>query len=161
MKKIDLKNRKILYELDLDSRQSFRSIGRKVGLSKDIVASRVKKLQEEGIIKGFFTVINTFILGYDVFRIYINFQYVSSNVKNEIIQYFVNCKNVFVVTTSKGDIDLSVIFWVQDNYEFYKFWNKTLDLYEDYFARATISLYIQVRDFKKSYLLFDKYEKSD
>jgi DNA-binding Lrp family transcriptional regulator len=46
MEKLDLKDRKILYHLDLDSRQSFRSIGRKVGLSKDVVASRVKILNE-------------------------------------------------------------------------------------------------------------------
>jgi len=58
MEKLDLKDRKILYELDLNSRQSFRSIGRKVGLSKDIVASRVKKLQEEGIIIRFNTLID-------------------------------------------------------------------------------------------------------
>ena len=44
MEKIDVKDRKILYQLANDSRQSFRSIGRKVGLSKDIVASRVKRL---------------------------------------------------------------------------------------------------------------------
>ena len=47
MEKIDLKDRRILYELDVDSRQSFRNIGRKVGLSKDVVASRVKKLKEQ------------------------------------------------------------------------------------------------------------------
>jgi len=55
MEKLDLKDRKILYQLDIDSRQSFRSIGRKVGLSKDIVATRVKKLQEKGIIIRFMT----------------------------------------------------------------------------------------------------------
>jgi DNA-binding Lrp family transcriptional regulator len=43
MEKLDLKDRKILYHLDLDSRQSFRSLGKKVGLSKDIITSRVKK----------------------------------------------------------------------------------------------------------------------
>jgi hypothetical protein len=43
MEKIDLKDRRILYELDVDSRQSFRNIGRKVGLLKDVVVSRVNK----------------------------------------------------------------------------------------------------------------------
>jgi DNA-binding Lrp family transcriptional regulator len=50
LKNLDLKDRKILYELDLDSRQSFRSIGKKVGLSKDTVASRIKSLIQDGII---------------------------------------------------------------------------------------------------------------
>jgi len=48
MEKLDLKDRKILYHLDLDSRQPFRSIGRKVGLSKDAVVSRVKNFKKKG-----------------------------------------------------------------------------------------------------------------
>ena len=44
MAKLDLKDRKILYHLDIDSRQSFSQLGKKVGLSKDLIAYRVKKL---------------------------------------------------------------------------------------------------------------------
>ena len=86
MEKIDLKDRKILYQLDLDARQSLTQVGKKVGLKKDVVAYRVKRMQDEGIIKNFWTVINTFKLGYNVFRIYINFHYVSTQIKNDIIQ---------------------------------------------------------------------------
>ncbi len=44
MTKIDLKDRKILYELDLDCRQSNNQIGKKVGLRRDVVAYRIKKI---------------------------------------------------------------------------------------------------------------------
>ena len=67
MEKLDLKDRKILYELDLDSRQSFRSIGRKVGLSKDIVATRVKKLDENGVITGYCTIVDYSKLSYNLY----------------------------------------------------------------------------------------------
>jgi DNA-binding Lrp family transcriptional regulator len=107
------------------------------------------------VITGFWTAIDTFKLGYDVFRIYITLQYVGAEKKKEIIKYFVDCKDTWVVSTSKGEVDLDVILWIKDPYEFYQFWNKTLNLYEDFFAKATISLYIQAIDFKKSYLLSD------
>jgi Lrp/AsnC family leucine-responsive transcriptional regulator len=55
MTKIDLKDRKILYELDLDARQSLTQVGKKVGLKKDIVSYRIKRMQDEGIIKNFWT----------------------------------------------------------------------------------------------------------
>jgi Lrp/AsnC family leucine-responsive transcriptional regulator len=58
MIKLDLKDRKILYELDLDARQPLTRIGKKVGLSKDVVSYRMKKLQDEGIIKNYYTVID-------------------------------------------------------------------------------------------------------
>ena len=69
MEKIDIKDRKILYQLDLDSRQSFRSIGRKVGLSKDVVISRVKKLQDKGIIIKFYTRFDNSKLGLIAMRV--------------------------------------------------------------------------------------------
>jgi len=51
MVNIDLKDRKILYELDLNARQSLNEIGKKVGLNKDSVAYRIKRMEDEGIIK--------------------------------------------------------------------------------------------------------------
>jgi DNA-binding Lrp family transcriptional regulator len=70
MYNLDVKERKILYQLDIDSRQSFRSIGRKVGLSKDVVSSRVKKLQENGVIRQFYPIINPMRMGYTWLRLY-------------------------------------------------------------------------------------------
>ena len=85
MEKIDLKDRKILYYLDFDSRQSYRSLGKKVGLSKDIVTSRVKKLQEKGIIKGFFAIVDYPKIGFSIYRFYFSFQNVTPEIKKEII----------------------------------------------------------------------------
>jgi DNA-binding Lrp family transcriptional regulator len=158
MYKLDLKDRKILYELDLNCRQSNAQIGKKVGLKRDVVAYRIKKLEDEGIIKNFFTVIDTFRLGYNVFRLYINYQYVTPEIKEEIIKYFVDLKNSWVVVSVKSEIDLDVVLWVKDIFEFYQFWEKTLDKYEDYFSKYTISIYIQAIVYKKSYLLPKKEE---
>jgi len=159
--KIDLKDRKILYELDLNCRQSNAQIGKKVGLGRDVVAYRIKKLEDEGVIKNFFTDIDTFRLGYNVFRIYINFQYVTQKIKEEIIKYFVDYKDSWVVATIKAEIDLDVVVWVNDIFEFYQFWEKTLDLYEDYFARYAISIYVKAHVYKKSYLLPNKLAEAD
>ena len=155
-----MKDRKILYQLDLNSRQSLTQIGKNVGLKKDVVSYRIKRLQEEGVIKNFWTAINTFKLGYNVFRIYITFQYVSLQIKNEIIQHFVNYENVWAVVSAKGPIDLSVVLWVKNIYEFYNFWDKTLEKFEDYIAKYAVSIYIQAIGYKKSYLLLDEYDES-
>jgi DNA-binding Lrp family transcriptional regulator len=161
MTTIDLKDRKILYELDLDCRQSNTQIGKKVGLKKDVVSYRIKRMQDEGIIKNFLTAINTFKLGYHVYRIYINFQYVNSQIKEKIIQHFTNYKNVWAVISLKAEIDFDVIIWVNDIYEFFQFWNKTLDEFEDYFAKVTISVYVEAFNYKKSYLLPEIHTKED
>jgi Lrp/AsnC family leucine-responsive transcriptional regulator len=162
MTALDIKDRKILYELDLNARQSLTQIGKKVGLKKDVVSYRLKRLQDEGIIKNFWTAINTFKLGYLVFRIYITFQYVNQNVKNEIIQKFVDYKNSWTVySTIRSEVDLGVIVWVKNIYEFYKFWEDILDEYEDYFEKSVVSIYTRAVCYKKSYLIPDITEKSN
>ena len=160
MHNIDLKDRKILYELDLNCRQSNSQIGKKVGLGRDVVAYRINRMQEEGIIKNFWTAINTFKLGYNVFRVYINLRYVSSDKKNEIIQYFVDCKNTWAVISIKGEIDLDTIFWVEDIYDFYIFWEKTIQKYGEFFEDSAISIFIYANSYKKSYLM-PELSKSD
>jgi Lrp/AsnC family transcriptional regulator len=161
MATIDVKDRKILYELDLDARQSLTQIGKKVGLKKDVVSYRIKRMQDEGIIKNFWTAINTFSLGYQVYRIYINFQYVSAQIKEKIIQHFINYRNVWAVISLKAEVDLDVLVWVKDIYAFYQFWSATLDEFEDYFAKYTFSVYVEAFNYKKSYLLGDQLGKGE
>ena len=43
--KIDKKDRRILYELDLNARQPLVSIAKKTGLSQQVVDYRIKRLE--------------------------------------------------------------------------------------------------------------------
>ena len=140
MAKIDLKDRRILYQLDLDSRQSLTQIGKKVGLKKDVVSYRIKRMQEEGVIKNYYTVIDAYKLGYIVFRVYLVFQYVTQDVKNEIIEFLVKDKHTWVVGSIIGRYDLSVVLWIKDIHDFYHFWEQMLDKYGDYFSEKIFSI---------------------
>jgi len=160
MVKIDSKDREILYQLDLDSRQSFAKIGKKVGLSKTVVAYRVKKLIENGIIKTFYTVIDAFKLGYISFRIYLVYQYMNQKKEKEIINYFTSQKLTWWTISAEGRFDLALIMWVKDINDFYSFWEETLKRFRDYFMEQQFSVYIQLYTYRYSYLL-DDMNKSD
>ena len=77
MKKIDLKDRKILFELDRNSRQSLSQIGKKVGVAKSIVSYRINRLQKLGIIKSYYTVVDLYKLGFIAPRLHFVYQYVT------------------------------------------------------------------------------------
>lgn len=161
MTKIDLKDRKILYHLDLDCRQSNSQIGKKVGLKRDVVAYRIKKLQDDRVIKFFWTNIDAYKLGYYVFRFYINYQYVTPENKNRIIEFLVEDKRTWVINSIIGKYDLAVVVWVKDIHDFYHFWEKLLNNYGDYFSQKIFSIYVQAFSYPKSYLLLDNFNKSD
>ena len=160
MVKIDSKDREILYQLDLDSRQSFAKIGAKVGLSKTVVAYRVNKLIENEIIKTFYTVIDAFKLGYISFRIYLVYQYMTQEKEKEIIHYFTSQKLNWWTISAEGRFDLAVIMWVKNINDFYSFWDETLKRFRDYFLEQQFSVYIQLYTYRHSYLL-DDIKKSD
>jgi len=60
---MDELDKKILRELQLDSRNSFTKIAQKIGVSTATVSDRVKKLTEKGIICGYTAILNTAELG--------------------------------------------------------------------------------------------------
>ncbi len=63
MDEVDLKILKLLLE---DARRSYRDIAKELGLSVATVHNRVKKLQAEGVIKGFAPIIDHSKLGFDL-----------------------------------------------------------------------------------------------
>jgi len=153
MVKLDLKDKKILHQLDLDCRQSYRNIGKKVGLSKDVVASRIKKLEESGIIKYYFTSIDSSKLGYISYRFYIVYQNTTPEIEKQIVDYFIKNKYTWVVESLKGKYDLVVCIWVKNINDFYVFWEKTLEKYHHYFQKQIFSIYFQLYTFKIMHVL--------
>jgi len=159
LEKLDLKDRKILYHLDLNSRESFRSIGRKVGLTKDVVTNRIKRLQKIGIIKKFRTRVNLASLGYIYVRIYYVFQYTNPGIKSEIIEHFVNNKHTMAVISLEGSYNLLVIIPNKNLFQLNSFSEQALIRYGDFIAEQASSIYLSCSWYALSFLLDEKDEK--
>ena len=54
----------LLRELQIDARRSQRDLARVVGVSQGTVASRLRRLEEEGIVEGYYAKINAEKIGY-------------------------------------------------------------------------------------------------
>ncbi len=141
MIKIDIKDRKIMYQLDLNSRQSLKSIGKKVGLPKNVVLYRINKLEKQGIIKNYYTIIDVHRLGYNILRFYFTYQYANPEIKKEIINYFKKSKYTSIIHHVEGPYELVIYVYTKNLNEFYPFWEKTLEKYRDYFATQQLVLY--------------------
>jgi len=71
---MDLKDRKILHELDKNARISASEIAKRIRLSKNSVINRIKRLEQEKIILGYNTLTNINNLGYTTYDIYLKFK---------------------------------------------------------------------------------------
>ncbi len=61
---IDGTDRRLLAELQADARTSLAELGRRVGLSPPAVADRLKRLSDDGIVRGYHADVDPRALGY-------------------------------------------------------------------------------------------------
>ena len=162
MVKIDVKDRKILYHLYENSRQSLNNIGKKVGLSKELVRYRINRLQNEGVIQQYTTRINTAALGYGAIRFYYSLQFATPEIKKEIIDFFVQNKHTVGIFEFEGKYDLQVgIFSKFPDFsgEINSFYDEIQKKYRDYLDEQIGTALIYIEMFDCSFLLEEKDRK--
>ncbi|VVB73828.1 putative HTH-type transcriptional regulator [uncultured archaeon] len=139
--KLDFKNRRILLELEKDSRISLSDLGRKVGLSKEVVFHRINNLVKNGIILRFQAVISTYRLGYQANKLYFKLQNLSPTVRTQLHDFLMKDDRVFWIGYCQGRWDLIIAFWAKNSQEIGEFEDELLNRF---------SMYIQEREFSIS-----------
>ena len=117
LKILTIKDRKILKELFDNGRVPFSVIAKKVGLSKEVVNYRVKKLIDKGILIRFNTVIDVNRLGWQIYFINIRLRNINDVIEKEIIKLMANHPNVAQVLKCMGTYDLILKVFVKDYVE--------------------------------------------
>ena len=117
LKILTIKDRKILKELFDNGRVPFSVIAKRVGLSKEVVNYRVKKLIDKGILIRFNAVIDVNRLGWQIYFINIRLRNINDVIEKEIIKLMANHPNVAQVLKCMGTYDLILKVFVKDYVE--------------------------------------------
>jgi len=169
MLKNDKKDLKIIYHLLQNSRQPLGILGKKVGLSREVVRYRIERMEKEGIITGYPTAINSGFLGWGLARFYYTFKFVSPKIKQEIIEYFINSDIVTLVSELEGCYDLLINVYVTSlrsfeypsNYrdllsKFSSFYDQTQKKFRKYFDEQIMIVHHKCELFDPIFLLGEK-----
>lgn len=143
---ISIKDRRIMFELDYNARQSNASIAKEIKLNRNVVNYRIKKLEEKGIIQGYYSIINTAKLGYEALRVYLKWRSITSKKKAEIIEFVTKSPITWWVGSFEGNWDFGIIVWVKNTYELQRFWEKLTQKYQRYILNSRVSVYSKMYD---------------
>lgn len=160
MVKLDLKDRKILLELDTNSRQSYQEIASKVRLSKDAVFYRIKRLEEAGVIQRYQTIIDVGKLGYISFRIFYKLHDTTSKIEQEIIDFLQRQKIVVWMATIEGYWTINTWILCRKVSELETFWKEFTAKYLNYLADNKLAIFTDITYFSRAYLLEEKQNTS-
>jgi len=153
MENIDLKDKKILYELDLNARQSDAAIGRKVDLSKDVVNRRIRKLIEKGVIKHFYTIVDATRLGYISGRFIIKFQHDTPEKEIEMINLLISKPYTWWIGRIEGQRDLCFTIWAKDIYDLFDIIREIQQEFKWLIKDFVPGIYAKFYQYRRAYLL--------
>ena len=129
--KIDLTDKRIIKEIDLDCRRPLSLIAKNIKISQQRLQYRLKNLEKEGVIPFYYTLIDTSLLGYTFYRVMLRFQNTTAQKENEIINHLIQHPNTFWIATCSGRWDLLVDFFSKNITEFDYIIQQFLEKYFD------------------------------
>jgi len=158
MDKLDLKDRKILYQLDLNARQTDSQISKKVGLSRDAVGYRINRMIENGYINYFMTILNSMKLGFEWYRTFFKFQNLTVEKEKEVIDWLKG--RASWMTKVEGVWDLNTGIFVKNVYEYRDIINEFLVEFGEYVDKYDIAIVTRMWHYHRDYLLGKKSKTS-
>ena len=123
---LDETDRKILRECMEDSRQSYREMARKIGVSPGTVVSRIRDMEKKGIIEKYTAKLNYEKLGYDL--TVITEVTVSNGMIVEVGHEITKLKEACAIYNVTGDADVMVLAKFRNRDELSNFTKRVLKL---------------------------------
>lgn len=124
---LDLLDRKILAQLDMNSRQSAQEIAKKVKNNKDTVNYRIRRLVDNGVIIKWIARIQSAKFGYNATKVYIRFQDTDEKKEKEFFDYLNSLPEVAWVAQASGRWDALFAVWSGSNFSFYNTISKIMN----------------------------------
>jgi DNA-binding Lrp family transcriptional regulator len=164
---LDLKDRKILYELDMDARQPISSIAKKTRISRQNVNYRINRLVNKNVIKQFVMMLDTQKIGYSFYDLFIELQDISKEKEEEFIQFLKSMDTVGWMASTMGKWDFVIAIFTRNNREFKRELDKIYSKFGKYIKNKVFIIDISAFSSKSNYLfeednrLIDDYYGND
>lgn len=160
MIKLDLKDRKILCQLDLNSRLPTTALAKKVGLSQPACHYRICRLIEKKAIKFFLANIDYGFFGYFPYRFFCRLQNLSEEKENELIDFLKNHDFVPFLASCTGRYDLMFCVMAKSISDLRRTIGEIRNKYGDFFSEQQIATIISGDFYPRDYLIHhEKREK--
>jgi len=146
----DLMDRRILFELDQNSRQSYAELGRKVRLGSDLVRYRVEKLLSLGVVHNCSTLIDVHRLGVTLYKIYLK---LDQSRAEEVLSYLDNEKCTYWLASLYGTWDAVYNVAAFNIRELHELLRRTFNRFPGAILNYTVCTIVERTRYPKKYLV--------
>ena len=159
LQKIDIIDKKLLYELDKNSAIELSELSKKLRHSKQFIIYRMKRLEELKVITGYNAIIDMSKLGYFTFRVYFKFQQSTIDDGRVFINYVMDSfLQVWTITSMHGKWDYALFLGVRSIAEFHQIWENIMSKYKQKIKKYNVAVYAPIYNFNKTFFLNESHE---
>jgi len=152
LSQLDLLDRRIMYELDLDARAPASSLARKLRRSKETVNFRLNRLCEQGFLKGFYTVFNTSKLGFYYYKFYIKFKNITPKKEAELFEYVKRQPRIAYLASTEGHYDAMILVMVRTPKDVVAFWHPFMKKFGQFVQSNESTMFLTTRRFNNRFV---------
>ncbi len=157
---LNVKDRKLVNQLEVNGRQPNTFIGKMIGLKPDVVAYRINRLEKEGVLKGTICYVNFHKLGYTDFGVYISLKYSMQQKESQLVEYLKRHTNVSYLARVGGNYNFIVGLLAQDSISLHHIIKELKSKFSGLIDQFDIVTRISLQHFLRKYLLDTKAKES-
>lgn len=153
--KLDLKDKKLLFELDKNSRASLTELAKKLKTSKEVIHYRLNKLINEKVILRFHTVTSLYRFGLTAYKVYLRLKDCSKDDFEKLVAYLLNNKDVFWFGTCNGRWDLIFGATARNLEDFMIIQDKIMHKFGDFIQEKELSISRENLQYNRRWMYHD------
>ncbi len=134
------RDKDILKILNKNCRELDSTIARTLKISKQAVSYRIKKMQENRLIKKFYTEFNISKLGNNSYYIFLELERITNKIENEIIKKLINEENIGWIINSVGKINIILLVYAKTLSTFEELYSRIKNICSEHLKEATFSI---------------------
>ncbi|MFA6327855.1 MAG: Lrp/AsnC family transcriptional regulator [Candidatus Micrarchaeia archaeon] len=150
---MDLTDRKILYALDQDSRQSYSAIAKTLRTSPQVVKYRVENLMASGALQYCWPMIEYRKAGYFFGMYFIKLQNMDEKTEKELFAYLNNHRFIPIIMRGEGYADLIIAICAKGMFHLKEIMSELNNRYSRNFREYDATIPIGFTQFHRSYLV--------
>lgn len=150
LKKRDLR---LLYELDSDYRKPHSKIGARLRMSQQLISYKVRMFTENGIIQGYYPLIDYSRFGYLSFLVFFKLNYLAGESLDNLVSRMTAHENITSIYECEGKYDLAVVFAARNPSSFNKMLRKLISEHPRQLRNCVILSMVVEHHFPRSYLV--------
>lgn len=148
---------KIIKVLDWNGRTPVNKIAKLVRASREVVAYRLKALEKEGILTGYYPVLNLTKLGYYSNRLNIEVEELNSEEEKDFVKFLDEEMNCGLIYKMEDQYQYGVFFWTKSIYDVENSINKIKLHLGEKMIKYRYALMCTLRQYPRSLLFGDKF----